>query len=179
MQPNKKISVRILANVALLIALDVILTRQLSINTAIVRIGFGFVPVAICAMMYGPVFAASAAAAGDFIGAILFPTGLYFPGFTVSAALTGLVFGAFLYQNKWKSTGKGNTVRIACAVSLNCLWISLIITTCWLAFLWGDAFIVLLPSRIIQNAIMLPLQFAALHLLQKFVSTLKRRFRFS
>ncbi len=97
---KSKNKVKVLVNVALLVAMEVVLARFLSINTPIVRIGFGFVPIAICGMLYGPMMAGVAGAMSDIIGAVLFPTGAYFPGFTVSAALTGIVFGLFLYNRK-------------------------------------------------------------------------------
>ena len=50
----KNNSVKKLVEISLLIALEVILTRFCSINTATLRIGFGFLPIAIIAMMYGP-----------------------------------------------------------------------------------------------------------------------------
>lgn len=56
----------------LLIALKVILTRFLSIQTPIVRIGFGFLPIAVAGIMFGPIFAGIAAIA-DILGMIIFP----------------------------------------------------------------------------------------------------------
>ena len=43
--------------IAFLIALEIILTRFLSINTPIVRIGFGFLPVAMAGILFGPLWA--------------------------------------------------------------------------------------------------------------------------
>ena len=54
---DKKFDVKKLIQISLLIAIEVILTRFCSINTPIVRIGFGFLPIAIIAMMYGPLSA--------------------------------------------------------------------------------------------------------------------------
>ncbi|MBR6840412.1 MAG: hypothetical protein IKM82_07460 [Oscillospiraceae bacterium] len=48
---------RQLAISALLITADVILTRLLALNTAVMKIGLGFAAVAICAMLYGPLWA--------------------------------------------------------------------------------------------------------------------------
>lgn len=75
----RKSNIRTITHVAALIAIEIVLSRFCSIATPIVKIGFGFVPVAVCAMLYGPVWAGAAGGLGDFIGAILFPIGGYSP----------------------------------------------------------------------------------------------------
>ncbi len=87
-----------LAVSALLVALDVVLTRLLALNTPVMKIGLGFAAVALSAMLYGPCWAMLTSALGDLLGALLFPTGAYFPGFTLTAACTGLLFGLCLYR---------------------------------------------------------------------------------
>ena len=94
----KNNSVKKLVEISLLIALEVILTRFCSINTATLRIGFGFLPIAIIAMMYGPLSAGVAYALGDLLGMMIFPNGSYFPGFTLTAFLTGVIYGLVLYR---------------------------------------------------------------------------------
>ena len=54
MKKNKSNYLTIIVTTALLIALDVILTRFLSIQTQFLRIGFGFLPVAVAGIAYGP-----------------------------------------------------------------------------------------------------------------------------
>ncbi|WP_313470196.1 folate family ECF transporter S component, partial [Carnobacterium sp.] len=70
---KKKFDARSISIIGLLMALDIILTRFVAIETPIVRIGFGFLPVAIIAMLYGPWIAGIAAAITDFMGIMLFP----------------------------------------------------------------------------------------------------------
>ena len=50
----RKIRTADLVIMAFLIALEIVLTRFCSINTPILRIGFGFLPVAMLGIMYGP-----------------------------------------------------------------------------------------------------------------------------
>ena len=52
MPKNKKFLLSTIVTVALLVALDVILTRFLSIQTQFLRIGFGFLPVAVAGIAY-------------------------------------------------------------------------------------------------------------------------------
>ena len=149
---DNKFDVKKLIQISLLIAIEVILTRFCSIQTPIVRIGFGFLPIAIIGMMYGPLSAGVAYAIGDLLGFALFPTGSFFPGFTITAFLTGIVYGVFLY-NKPKTWP-----RIIGAVLTVCLVINLGLDTLWLSILMGKGYIALLPTRIMKAVLMIPVQ---------------------
>lgn len=149
---DNKFDVKKLIQISLLIAIEVILTRFCSIQTPIVRIGFGFLPIAIIGMMYGPLSAGVAYAIGDLLGVALFPTGSFFPGFTLTAFLTGIVYGVFLY-NKPKTWP-----RIIGAVLTVCLVINLGLDTLWLSILMGKGYIALLPTRIMKAVLMIPVQ---------------------
>lgn len=149
---NKKSATTQLVMIAFLIALEIILTRFCSINTPILRIGFGFLPVAMMGIMFGPIKASLGYAIGDVLGMIIFPTGTFFPGFTVTAAITGLIFGIFLHGRErltWRDVLPASLIII-----LGC---NLLLDTFWLSILMGDAFIALLPARIIKCAVMLPI----------------------
>ena len=152
MKRKSKFKLSTIPVVAFLMALEMILTRFLSINTPILRIGFGFVPVALTGIMYGPWWAGAAYAAGDIIGAILFPTtGPYFPGFTLTAFLTGVVFGLFLHNKPvtWKT--------VLPASLIVCLGLNMILDTFWLYIIMGQGVWGMLPARILKPFIMIPL----------------------
>ena len=148
-------NLRTLVQVSLLIALSVIFTRFLAINTLYLKIGFGFVPIVICAILFGPWWAGAAYAISDFIGAILFPVGAYFPGFTITAALAGIMFGLLLYKKE------SSLPRLLAAVLGYCLGISLIGNTFCLTILTGTPFLQLLSVRSVQCVIMIPVMFIA------------------
>ena len=145
-----------LAVSALLIAADVVLTRLLAINTPVMRIGLGFAAVALCALLYGPWWAAVTGALGDLLGALLFPTGAYFPGFTLTAALTGVIFGLCLYQKpaRW--------VYPARAALLNTVLVSYLANTAMICVITGNSYSAMLAARAVQLAVMLPVQFLVL-----------------
>ena len=60
----KTSKVRTLVVAALLLAAHVVLVRFCAITTPLVRISFGFLPLAICGMLYGPVWAGAVGGAG-------------------------------------------------------------------------------------------------------------------
>lgn len=134
----------------LLIALDVLFTRVLAVNTPIMKIGLGFLAVGICAVLYGPIWAAVCGALGDLLGSLVFPTGAYFPGFTLTAAVTGLIFGLMM---KKYSVGKA-----VAAAALNVVLVTFFSNTAMLAYLSGAEFSRLLEARAVQIAVMLPVQ---------------------
>ncbi len=147
----KKLTTRTVVYLGVLTALEIVLTRFLSINAWNIRIGFGFVPIAAAGMLFGPIPAAVMAALADVLGAVLFPTGPFFPGFTVTAALTGLSFGLCLYK-------KRSTVRVLIAVGVNQLVLGLLVNTYWISVLYGSPFLPLLTTRLIQCAVLVPVQ---------------------
>jgi ECF transporter S component (folate family) len=160
-------SVKRLTTMAVLIAMNIILTRFLSIQTPIVRIGFSFLPIAISAILYGPWWAGGGAAAADLLGMMLFPTSGYFPGFTLTAFLTGAVFGLIFY-NKTLSWP-----RVIAGVAVVCLVINLGLDTVWLYFITGQGYAALFVPRIIKTALMIPIETIFIYLMgQRHLSTL-------
>ncbi|HOE57609.1 MAG TPA: folate family ECF transporter S component, partial [Bacillota bacterium] len=54
--------------VGLLISMEIIFTRFLALQTPIIRIGFGFIPIAFSGIMFGPVIGGLTAAIADILG---------------------------------------------------------------------------------------------------------------
>ena len=153
-------STRTLTVLAMLTALEIVLSRFLSLNAWNIKIGFSFVPVVVAAILYGPVGAGLVAALSDFLGAVLFPIGTYFPGFTLTAFLTGCVYGFFLYKGQsWP--------RILSAVGINQLIFSLFLNTLWISILYGSPYGPLLAARIVQCLILTAVQLVCIPLIEK------------
>lgn len=150
---------RRLVTIAFFIALEVILTRFLSIQTDFLRIGFGFLPVACVGILFGPLWAGAAYAVGDVLGMLIFPSGSYFPGFTLSAFLIGCIYGFFLYKKE------SSFRRILVPVLLVCMGVNLFVDTLWLNILYGQAYLALLPLRVIKCAVMVPIQLVLIKLI--------------
>ncbi len=81
---------RILVQVSMLAALQIVLSRYLSINTDTVRIGFSFVPIVICGMLYGPVWTAATALVADILGGLIL-YGYVTPALTLSAVALAVI----------------------------------------------------------------------------------------
>ena len=149
---EKRLSVRTLVILAALVALNVVLTRFLSIQAWNVRVGFSFLTIVAAAVFYGPVEAACVGALGDLVGAVLFPSGPYFPGFTLTAALTGLVYGFFLSKDRVKP------LRTVAAVAIVQFLLGMLLNSFWISLLYGKGFLALLPTRAAQAVLLFIVQ---------------------
>ncbi|MBR5251388.1 MAG: folate family ECF transporter S component [Oscillospiraceae bacterium] len=162
MKNNSKFDVGKITRIALLIAIEIVLSRFLSIKTPIVKIGFAFIPLSMVGMMYGPLYGGIAGALCDFIGAILFPIGAYFPGYTLTAALSGATYGWFLQKGGAKSWTK---VTVASLI-INLVY-HLGINTYWTTLFTGKGYLALLPTRIFSNVVLLPMEIIVIMLTYK------------
>lgn len=164
----KRFDTKMLVTASILIALNIVLSRFLSINAWNLKIGFTFVSIFVAAYFYGPVFSVVVAVIGDVLGALLFPSGAFFPGFTVTALLTGLLFGLMLHKKQTKP-------RIILTVLADQLVLGLMLNTYWLSILYGTTFWAVLPTRVLQCMIMIPVQYVTISLLMKKLPAVKRQ----
>ncbi|MCI8440905.1 MAG: folate family ECF transporter S component [Provencibacterium sp.] len=150
---------RTLTTIALLVAMGVILGFFTIVPSETLKIGLGFVATSIMGFLFGPVPATLGAAAIDLISYMIRPTGPYFFGFTLDKALSGLIYGLFFYRRPvrlWRSAAAKGLVSLL----VNCL-----LATYWLSLLYGKSISLLLPARVIKNAIALPFEAVAIWLL--------------
>lgn len=133
-----------LAFIALLIAMNVVLSRFLSFNVWNLKIGFTFISLIFAAYFTGPIGAAVVGGAGDLIGALMFPIGAYFPGFTLTAVLEGICFGFFIYK-------KASFPKICISVALNEIIGGLLMNTFWISVLYGSEFKAIFITRLITQ----------------------------
>ncbi len=154
-----------IAFVGLLVSMEIIFTRFLSFQTPIVRIGFGFIPIAFSAIIFGPVIGGLTAAIADVLGMMIFPKGAYFPGFTLSAFLGGAIYGLFLYRKPV------TLIRVTISVLVISLFVDLGLNTLWLSMITGKAAVAILLPRIYTRAVMLPVQAITIHVLWKYIGS--------
>lgn len=133
--------------VGILMAMTIALGR-VGIMTPIVRITFSFLPTALIGLLFGPWVGAVAAALSDLLGFIIGGgVGGFFPGFTLSAFISGLAYGVFLHKKKVTKR------HVLMVVAFNTLFVNLTLNTLWLHILTQNPIAVLLPPRLIQNAL--------------------------
>ena len=133
----------------------------LSMTTSIevgpyIRIGFSGIPNRIVEFLFGPVTGCLLGGALDIMKYMLKPTGPFFFGFTFNAMLAGIIYGSAFYKKPI------SIKRIAVAELLVKIIVNCFFNTLWISMLYGKGFFVLLPARLLKNAIMLPIDSAIL-----------------
>lgn len=154
---------RTIASCAMLAAVAIVL-GYFSIELGnYLKIGFSSIPNRLVDYLFGPVVGIYFGGFLDILKYIIKPTGTFFPGFTFDAMLAGMICGSILYGRKltiWRVLLAKLLVLMICNVFFNTLWISL---------LYGKAFMVLLPARLLKNLVMWPIDSFILYLVGTFL----------
>lgn len=159
---TQKITTKTLAYGAILIALNIVITRLLSINVGVVRIGFNFIPVVLGSYFFGPLIGAVLAVLADTLG-MLMTGGLPWLGFTVSQALYGLSYGFFFYKRK------KNTKAVIVCVVLQAIFIDAILGALWYKLHAGAPFFASLGARSVDALVMIPIKIIVIKYMIKLV----------
>ena len=108
MTKTKNILLR-LTTTAVMIAMSIVLCRLLGFPpTGTYRIELGFLPIAVIAMLYGPIWSGVAYGISDLIGAWIF-TGIN-PFITLCKIAFGVVMGLFFYRREKNRTSSQYSV---------------------------------------------------------------------
>ena len=139
----------------LMAALAIVLSMVASISIGpYVKIGFSGLPNRIVEFLFGPVVGCIFGGALDLLKFMIKPDGPFFFGFTFNVMLAGLIYGCLLYHKPL------SIKRIVIAEFLVKLIVNCGLNTLWISMLYGKAFLVLLPMRLLKNVIMLPIDSA-------------------
>lgn len=139
----------------LMAAIAIVLSMVASISIGpYVKIGFSGIPNRIVEFLFGPVVGCIFGGALDLLKFMIKPDGPFFFGFTFNVMLAGLIFGCLLYHKPL------SIKRIVIAEFLVKLIVNCGLNTLWISMLYGKAFFVLLPMRLLKNVIMLPIDSA-------------------
>ncbi|MGN1267788.1 MAG: folate family ECF transporter S component [Dorea sp.] len=152
---------RTLAMSAMLLAIAVVLGFYTVQLTESLKVGFAFLANELAGMMFGPVVGAIIGGTADILKFLVNPTGPFFPGFTISGICGGLIYGCVLYKKPL------HIGRVILANSLVTIFVNLLLNTYWISMLYGNAFIALLPARIIKQVIMLPIEIVLFYMVAK------------
>lgn len=164
------------AMLGVLVALNVIAAEILKFKIIpnVLELSFGFVPLAVAGMLFGPVEAMLVGIVGDVFGALIFPHGPFYLGFTLTAALTGLFYGLFLHA---QADGKKRVIRamiaqllvsLICYAGFNTLW------TWLMGYGRNEGYIF---TRLVVNAVVYPIYTLVLLLIWRYRKNLERAVR--
>lgn len=148
-------STHVIAVCGMLLALRVVLGYFSNITLVFlptVKFGFNFLPIAICAIMFGPVAAGAIGGLGDIISYMLNSAGgAYFPGWTISGIAAGIIYGLIFYKNN------ATISRIVVCKILIAIFIELLLGSLWLQIQFDKPFLDMLVIRGIKLLITTPL----------------------
>lgn len=163
-----KMNMKTFSIMGILIAMEIVLSRFFSIQSWNMKIGFSFLPVVTVAILFGAMEAGMVAAISDIIGAMLFPSGVFFPGFTVTSFLTGFMFGLLL--NK-----KTSLPKIVLSVVITQVCCSLFLNTMWISIMFQSPYWALFIPRIYQVVVMTVVQIVTIYILNAQIIPLLKR----
>jgi ECF transporter S component (folate family) len=152
---------------SLFVALDILLTRFLTIQIAPGNhFGFQFLAYGLAGWIIGPYWAIGSAVAGDILGMLANSGGYMFsPLFLLIAAYKGFIFGIMLYRKKPNLLLAAITVFLAVVcidMTLGSYALSQILGTSWL-----NHFLMKLPFRVASYPVYVLLLHTAMTALDK------------
>ena len=151
-------------------ALAIVLNFVASIDLGpYIRIGFSGIPNRIVEFLFGPIIGCFFGGMMDILKFFIKPSGTFFFGFTFDAMLAGLIYGSILYKKPV------NIKRILIAEFIAKLVVNCGFNTLWISVLYGKGFFVLLPARLMKNAIMWPIDSAILFFTFTLITKLKKQ----
>lgn len=159
--------VKTLATAAMLLAIAVVLGFYTVQLTESLKVGFSYLPNELAGMMFGPVVGSIVGGTADILKFLVNPTGPYFPGFTISGICGGLIYGCVLYKRPLQLW------RIILANGLVTFLVNLLLNTYWVSLLYGNAYMVLLPARIVKQLLMLPIEVVIFYFVAKVLARAK------
>lgn len=142
---------------ALLVAMGVALGVYVSIpvftvGAYSVKIGFTVLPVILAGVLFGPMYGGIAGGLVDILQVLIRPLGAYMPWFTITNILIGAIPALFFRK------GQAVTLpRAFAAVFSGQVVASVVLNTLLIMAINGLPLLVVLPPRLINQAVMIPL----------------------
>lgn len=147
---------------AMLIAINIVVTRIFAIDVGAIRIGFTFIPQALGSVLFGPWIGAGLALVADVLGQFMKGSPPWL-GFCISTILYGISYGVFLYKrpNSFKNI-------IPCVV-LQAIIIDSLLGSLWFYHYMGMPFLGALAQRAPEALCMIPVKIFAIKYILKFI----------
>ena len=154
--------VNTLVMTALLIALGIVLGELFGLQlTQNMKIGVSFVATQLTATLFGPVVGGIMGGVTDILKFIMKPTGSFSILWTLNAIVGPIIYGIMLYKKKftlWRVLLSKTVVAIVVNIGMSCTWS---------AILYGNAFWALIPGKVLQQIIQVPVQSIIFYLFVK------------
>lgn len=164
---NKRVGSLVI--LALMIGLNIVLSRFVSIKAMNFKISFTFLTVVLSAYFYGYYGAIMVALFGDLLGALLFPIGPYNPLLTLTSIMCAVVYAYFFYK---KDLSNKNII-LACLI--NRFIISLFINTTIISLMYNLSFKATFITRIYSSTVMFVVEVLTLCFLRKYMKYVENR----
>ncbi|NLP36407.1 MAG: folate family ECF transporter S component [Firmicutes bacterium] len=152
-----RIRTRALVGAALLVAMNIILTRvtALMILGGTVRLSFGTIPIYLAGLFFGPVVGGLVGGVSDFLGMLINSFGAAFaPQIFLAAIMRGVV--PPLAMRVLGDNKKAWQLKIFLAVLVTEIISGALLTTWGIAWLQGTPFIAVLTTRLVPLAVQIP-----------------------
>ena len=147
----KKITTLVLT--ALLMAMGIVLGYFGSVQiTQDVKIGVSFVATQLTATLFGPVVGGIMGGATDILKFMIKPTGAFSILWTLNAIVGPVLYGIMLYKKKL------TFVRILISKAVVAIVVNVLMSCTWSAILYGSAFLAVIPVKVLQQIIQVPIQ---------------------
>ena len=169
---KRRLSTRNMVYYAILMALNVVLTRVGSIRIGgggveLVRIGFGGYPIIFAGIAFGPLAGGIVGTIGDIVGHFMSPMGPYMPHFTMTAALTGIIPGIVMMLFK---ENKNSFWKLLLAIGIGQIITSVLLVPYFMKTLFSAPLVTTIPGRAISQAVQIPLYAFITQTIQKRLS---------
>ncbi len=147
---------------ALFIALGIVLGELFSLQlTQNTKIGISFIATQLTATLFGPVVGGLMGGVTDILKFIMKPTGAFSILWTLNAVVGPILYGVMLYKKKftfWRVLVSKTVVAIIVNVLMSCTWS---------VILYGNAFLAMVPGKLLQQVIQVPIQSVLFYLFVK------------
>lgn len=162
---------------ALLLALDIVLSRFLGIRVVNIAFSFGFVPLILSAIWLGPKYSILVGGLTDLIGALLFPVGQYFVGYTISAVIDGAIYGFLLYKKEGAEWSKKEfLIRLVISTFIVSVVCNLFLSSLWSYIAYGKAYLVALVAKLPLEAIRFPIKIITILAVTKILEPITKKY---
>lgn len=148
-------NVKTLVFMALLVAMHMVLTRVFVVELGAYRISLGSVCTILAGLWMGPAAGAVCGLASDLLGCFMKGYAIN-PIITMAAVMWGVI--PALMKPLWEEKSKKiKTIGIVIAVTVTAFVSSLTLTTTGLVLIQGYNFYAIIPGRIVQFVILVPI----------------------